>query len=94
MSDNTTVPHTTKPAASAPDGDAAPAFEQMLNDLETIVGQLESGELALEESLAAFERGMTLSQRADAILASAEARIEVLMSGDDVRTTPFDGDGA
>lgn len=64
-----------------------PKFEDLIQELEGIVGQLESGELSLEQSLGSFERGMTVSRQADAILAGAEKRIEQL-----VRTS--DGDVA
>ena len=53
-------------------------FDQTMNELEAIVARLESGELPLEEALAAFEAGVarvrTLNQR----LTEAEARIDVL----------------
>ena len=37
-----------------------PPFEEAMAELETLVRRLEQGELPLEESLAAFERGMAL----------------------------------
>ena len=55
-----------------------PRFEDLVGELERIVGQLESGQLPLEQSLAAFERGMTLSTQAAAILDAAEMRVELL----------------
>lgn len=62
-------------------------FEALLHELEGIVGQLESGELSLEEGLAAFERGMQLSRRTEAILNEVDARIDVLMKGPGEATT-------
>ncbi|MSQ82186.1 MAG: exodeoxyribonuclease VII small subunit [Myxococcales bacterium] len=56
----------------------APRFEDLVGELEKIVGQLESGQLPLEQSLAAFERGMTLSTQAAGILDAAEMRVELL----------------
>lgn len=56
-----------------------PKFEDLIQELEGIVGQLESGELSLEQSLTSFERGMTVSRQADSILAGAEKRIEQLV---------------
>ena len=39
-----------------------PSFEQSLNELESVVDALEKGEMTLEESLAAFERGIGLTR--------------------------------
>jgi exodeoxyribonuclease VII small subunit len=69
-------------AGGAETGDEG-GFETLLDELEGIVARLERGELTLEQSLAAFERGTALSRRADAILAAAEARVEVLVAGPD-----------
>lgn len=54
-------------------------FEASLNDLEKIVGQLEDGDLSLEESLKLFEEGVKLSRECQQRLAQAERRIEVLL---------------
>jgi exodeoxyribonuclease VII small subunit len=54
-------------------------FEASLNQLETIVRKLESGELPLEESLKLFEKGVALSRECRERLNEAERRIEVLM---------------
>lgn len=73
----------------------APAFENLLGELETIVAQLESGELSLEEGLAAFERGMKLSRQTEAILDAVDARVEVLMRGEQTpRPAAMDGSDA
>ena len=53
-----------------------PPFEEALAELETIVGQLEMGELTLEEALAAFERGQTLAALCGSLLDQAELRLE------------------
>jgi exodeoxyribonuclease VII small subunit len=52
-------------------------FETMLSSLEKIVGQLE-GELKLEEAMALFEQGLTLSQNCEQFLKHAENKIEIL----------------
>lgn len=57
----------------------APGFEQALERLETIVDELEGGELTLEESLARYEEGMRLSRRLTQQLDEAEKRIERLV---------------
>jgi exodeoxyribonuclease VII small subunit len=54
----------------------AMSFEQALGELEAIVGQLESGNVKLEESIAQYERGEKLKARCEALLKTAEARIE------------------
>jgi exodeoxyribonuclease VII small subunit len=55
-------------------------FEQQLAELEKVVEQLEHGDLALEESVGLFERGMQLSNACRVQLASAESRIQVLLN--------------
>ena len=58
-------------------------FEASLAELETIVEQLESGDLPLEESLKLFETGVKLSRECRDRLSQAERRIEVLMKDGD-----------
>lgn len=58
-------------------------FEASLNELETIVRQLEDGDLPLEESLRLFEDGVRLSRECRERLTSAERRIDVLMKDSD-----------
>jgi exodeoxyribonuclease VII small subunit len=62
-----------------------PAFEEALAELEALVRRLEQGELPLEESLAAFERGMALVQQLGARLDDVSQRVEVLMRAADGR---------
>lgn len=59
------------------------SFEGALARLSAIVGELESGELTLEESLARFEEGVRLARASQAELDGAEARIEELLGHDD-----------
>lgn len=54
-------------------------FEDALAELEGIVQRLEKGELPLEESLAAFERGMALVRQLGDRLSQVEERVEVLL---------------
>ena len=54
-------------------------FEESIKRLETIVGQLEEGEIPLEKSLELFEDGVRLSRDCLKRLDAAERRIEVLM---------------
>lgn len=60
-----------------------PRFEDGLAELEGLVRTLEHGELPLEESLAAFERGMALVQQLGATLDGIEQRVEVLLQRPD-----------
>ena len=53
-------------------------FEDGLAELEATVAKLESGELSLEDSLAAFERGVGLVKSLNERLGAVEQRIEVL----------------
>lgn len=53
-------------------------FEQSIAELESIVGQLEKGELPLEASLEQFEKGIHLAQKCQKILSEAEQKIEML----------------
>lgn len=54
-------------------------FEQSLNDLEALVNQMEQGELSLEQSLQAFERGIQLTRECQARLSDAEQQVQTLM---------------
>lgn len=67
-------------------------FEQALQQLETIVQQLEKGLVPLEESIAIYERGTALKAHCESKLRDAEARIEkiVIGPGGATSTTPFD----
>ena len=56
-----------------------PSFEEQLAELERIVEQLEHGDLALEQSVSLFERGVHLSNACKAQLSNAESRIQVLL---------------
>lgn len=54
-------------------------FESALEDLEQVVEQLESGKLALEDSLAAFEKGVGLVKYCNQKLNEVEKKVEVLV---------------
>lgn len=59
------------------------SFEQALEQMTQLVEKLESGELPLEESVAAFEAGVKLSRRCESLLDKAEQRLQVLNSSED-----------
>ena len=68
------------------------SFETALKELESIVTKLERGDVALEESIAIYERGEALKKRCEALLAQAEERVEKIRTaeGKVVGTEPFD----
>jgi exodeoxyribonuclease VII small subunit len=63
-------------------------FEAAIAELETIVKKLEDGDLALEQSLALYERGVQLSRFCHSKLEDAERRIEILNERGEVRPAP------
>lgn len=69
------------------------SFEEALRALETIVRQLESGDVPLEDSIALYEKGDRLRQHCQKRLDAAQARIERIVQGPDgaaASTQPFD----
>lgn len=71
----------------------APDFEQSLASLEAIVTKMEAGNLTLEESLKAFEQGITLTRECHAVLAQTEQKVEMLMEADgEISKVPFTPD--
>lgn len=67
-----------------------PDFEQSLHELETLVTKMEQGDLSLEESLQAFEQGVTLTRECQSILSDAEQKVKVLIeNGGELTTAPF-----
>ena len=67
------------------------SFEQALSELETIVDRLETGDVALEESIEIYQRGAQLRAYCDEKLKSAQARIEKI-TGDGSGISPLDAD--
>jgi len=55
-----------------------PTFEQALDELDTLVRRMESGELTLDESIAAYRRGAELARYCQARLAQAELDLKQL----------------
>ncbi len=58
-------------------------FEKSLAELETLIERMEAGDLSLEESLKAFERGVALTRDCQAALKRAELRVQALTQTDD-----------
>jgi exodeoxyribonuclease VII small subunit len=68
-------------------------FEDAMKELESIVSKLEKGDISLEASIEAYERGESLKKRCEDLLKQAEARIEKIKLGADGKptgTTPLD----
>jgi exodeoxyribonuclease VII small subunit len=55
-------------------------FEAALEELENVVERLESGDLSLEDSLAAFEKGVGLVQYCNQKLTEVEKKVEFLLN--------------
>jgi exodeoxyribonuclease VII small subunit len=73
--------------------DAEPLdFERAMAELEQLVQKLEKGDLPLEESLAAFERGVALTRTCQAALRQAEQKVELLLRkpGGEAERVAFD----
>lgn len=61
-------------------------FEENLADLEVIVQKLENGDVALEEAIAEFQKGMKLSKELQASLDKAEKTLVKVMQADGTET--------
>lgn len=70
-------------------------FEKALAELEQIVTQIERGEVALDESIALYERGEALKKRCELLLGEAQMRIEkITLSADGkAKAEPFNPGG-
>lgn len=69
------------------------SFEEAMAALESVVTQLERGEVALEQSIALYERGAALKAHCAAKLAKAEEKVELIRAaeGRAVSATPVEG---
>lgn len=54
------------------------SFEQAMRELETVVGQLERGDVALDASIALYERGAALKKRCEDELKRAEEKVAAI----------------
>lgn len=60
-----------------------PDFEKSLEELESLVEQLESGDLSLDQSLKQFKRGVELTRHCQGVLDQAQQTVQKLMDTDD-----------
>ena len=65
-------------------------FDGLMERLQRLVEQLEQADLPLEESLTAFELGVELSRKGQAILNRAEKRVEILLQDGSTRSVDPD----
>ena len=57
-------------------------FEATIKELDGLVDQLENGDLALDDALRKFERGIALARAGQTKLSDAEQRVSILLSED------------
>ena len=68
-------------------------FERSLDELEQLVAKLEHGDLSLDDSLKAFERGVALYRNCQTALDQAELKVKLLLDPDDPASgVPFEPD--
>jgi len=68
-----------------------PDFESSLAELESLVEQLESGDLSLDQSLKQFKRGVELTRHCQSVLDNAQQTVKQLMDTDDESSAvPFE----
>ncbi|MEB0138672.1 MULTISPECIES: exodeoxyribonuclease VII small subunit [unclassified Undibacterium] len=74
-----TPPHS--PAAKPTAATAAPTFEAAMAELQELVNLMEAGQLPLEQSLSAYERGFELIRQCSTQLDKVEQQVKVLENG-------------
>jgi len=70
------------------------SFEEAMAELEAVVGQLERGDVALEDSIKLYERGAALKARCEVKLKEAEEKVAAITldaDGAPTGTTPVEG---
>ncbi|MCE0505541.1 MULTISPECIES: exodeoxyribonuclease VII small subunit [unclassified Roseivivax] len=70
------------------------SFEEAMRALEEVVGQLERGDVALEQSIKLYERGAALKKRCEAKLKEAEEKVAAITldaEGQPKGTQPVEG---
>lgn len=70
-------------------------FEKLIQKLEGLVKNLESGNLPLEEALTSFQEGVGLVKQCQSLLSQAEQKVELLIkaNAEAIETKPFNTDG-
>lgn len=75
-------------AGSRKTKDKAIDLEKALGELETLVDELERGDLPLDKALKQFEKGVALTRDCEAALTAAERKVELLMADAKLDDTP------
>ena len=65
-----------------PTSDDVLTFEEAMAELDELVSRMEDGELSLDDSLKAFERGVMLTRKCQEALSQAELRVKTLTDAD------------
>ena len=60
------------------------SFEEAMAELDDLVSQMENGDLSLDDSLKAFERGVMLTRQCQQALSQAELRVKTLTDADTI----------
>ena len=68
-----------------PTSDDKLTFEQAMAELDELVSRMEDGELSLDDSLKAFERGVMLTRKCQEALSQAELRVKTLTDADTLK---------
>ena len=78
--------------AGKPEAHEAPLnFEHSLAQLESLVSQLESGDLPLDQALARFEQGVRLTCECQGALSAAQQKVQLLLQrGENITLEDFD----
>lgn len=59
------------------------SFEEAMQELETVVRRLETGQVPLEDAIGFYERGASLKERCDILLRKARLKVEEIMQKPD-----------
>ncbi|WP_225763355.1 exodeoxyribonuclease VII small subunit [Stenotrophomonas sp. Marseille-Q4652] len=79
---------------SKPETSPVAQFERSLEELEQLVEKMEAGDLSLEQSLSAYERGVGLYRQCQQALEQAELRVRLLTDpAQPDKSEPFDSLG-
>ena len=82
------------PKKDTPDASPVARFEHSLDELEQLVEKMEQGEMSLEDSLAAYERGVGLYRRCQSALEQAELRVRLVTDpAQPEKSEPFESSG-
>ena len=84
-----------KPEAHEAQQNTPMNFEHSLAELESLVSQLESGDLPLDQALARFEQGVRLTRECQGALSAAQHKVQLLLQrGQSVTLEDFEPDAA